>query len=255
EKLPVEKVWGIGSQTTAFLYKCGVRTALHFAQKSKEWVQERFTKPHYEIWQELRGLVVHELVTEPKTDYKSISKTKTFTPPSNEKDFVYSQLSKNVENACIKARRYKLATKRIFFFLKSQDFRFYGFELKLSRPSVAPTVILNALKEYFEKVFNYKILYRATGVILTHLTEDANTQLDLFGQSLKAEKLNEIFGRTDELARRYGKHTLFLGSSLLAMNNRQHEKDRGILAERKTSLFVGETSRKRLGIPMLGAVV
>lgn len=255
DKTPVEKIWGIGPQTSAFLNKCGIQTALQFAQKDKEWVQERFSKPFYEIWQELRGLVVYDLVTEPKTNYKSISKTRTFTPPSSEKDYVYSQLSKNIENACIKARRYKLAAKRVFFFLKSQDFRYYGFELKFSQPTSAPTTVLNVVKDYFNKVFNNKILYRATGVVLTHLAEDVNPQLDLFGVTLKAEKMSEIFGRTDEIAQRYGKHTLFLGSSLLAMNNIQHDNDRGVLAERKNNLFQGETRRKRLAIPMLGTVI
>ena len=39
-KLPVEKVWGIGPNTTAFLQKHGIRTALEFAQRRGAWVQE-----------------------------------------------------------------------------------------------------------------------------------------------------------------------------------------------------------------------
>jgi len=78
---------------------------------------------------------------------------------------------------------------------------------------------------------------------------------DLFNEVITAEKISKIFGSVDGIAKRYGKHTLFLGSSLSAMNKTQHEGDRQKLAERKEELFKGETYRKRLAIPFLGGVV
>ena len=106
---PVIGVWGIGSQTAAYLQKYGVQTAFDLTQKSDLWVHAQLTKPTIEIWKELRGEVVNELDVHGRHTYQSISKTKTFTPPSVDADFVYAQLSKNVENACIKARRWGLA--------------------------------------------------------------------------------------------------------------------------------------------------
>src|SRR5262245_55388024 len=50
-ELPVDKVWGIGHQTTALLAKYGIRTALQYAQRDEGWVRAHFTKPFYEIWQ------------------------------------------------------------------------------------------------------------------------------------------------------------------------------------------------------------
>src|SRR5438874_5528884 len=37
--LPVEKVWGIGPQTAAYLQKCGMCTALAFARRNEAWVR------------------------------------------------------------------------------------------------------------------------------------------------------------------------------------------------------------------------
>ena len=48
---------------------------------------------------------------------QSIHKVKTFTPASADRALVYAQLAKNIENACIKARRYKLAAQRAVIFL------------------------------------------------------------------------------------------------------------------------------------------
>ena len=250
----VESIWGIGRQTSAYLHKCGIYTALNFVTKEKEWVKQHLSKPFYEIWQELRGNMVYKLETDKKTTYKSISKTKTFTPATSDKEFVYSQLSKNTENACIKARRYKLASPKIFFFLKKQDFSYCGMELKLNRATSAPTEILSVISKHYNNLFDVNKLYRATGIVLLSLSEDTNKQLDLFGKVLQAEKINEIFGRADEISKRYGKHTLFLGSSIMAMNTKQHYGGRDSRAKRSTDLFVGEGKRKRLGIPMLGKV-
>ena len=44
EKLPVEKVWGIGPNTAAFLHKHGITTALQFARKDEGFV-DRNTCP------------------------------------------------------------------------------------------------------------------------------------------------------------------------------------------------------------------
>jgi hypothetical protein len=59
----------------------------------------------------------------------------------------------------------------------------------------------------------------------------------------------------DHMREKYGKHTVFLGSSFLAHKFGQHLGDRGDEPQRKQKLFKGETKRKRFGIPMfLGGV-
>src|SRR5215211_333798 len=97
--LPVENVWGIGHQTTALLHKHGVKTALQFARRPEAWVKKYFSKPFYQIWQELNGAYVFELVTGEHDTYHTIQKVKTFTPASSHRDFLFAQLAKNIENA------------------------------------------------------------------------------------------------------------------------------------------------------------
>lgn len=47
----------------------------------------------------------------------------------------------------------------------------------------------------------------------------------------------------------------YLGASFLAHTHAQHDGERGHLPERQRQLLLGETTRKRLGIPMfLGEV-
>jgi DNA polymerase-4 len=241
-QLPVEKVWGIGHQTTALLHKHGVKTALHFAQQPEAWVKKHFSKPFYQIWQELNGAYIFELVTGEHETYHTMQKVKTFTPPSSDRALVFAQLAKNIENACIKLRKYKLATERVLIFLRSQDFHDTGMEMDLSGPTSFPSDILRVVSPTFDALFAPATLYRATGVILCKLSEAYYGQLDLFGEIIRLQRLSNLYESIDTLREKYGKHTVFLGASFLAHTHAQHASERGQLP--------GETARKRLAIPM-----
>jgi DNA polymerase-4/DNA polymerase V len=251
-QLAVGKLWGVGPQTTALLQKYGVRTADEFARKDEAWVRKLLTKPHIEIWRELHGDVVYELVLTEKHDYQSISKTKTFTPASSNPDFVFSQLSKNIENACIKARRHGLVAREVLIFLKTQEFRYRAYELKLSTAVSVPHVIVGLVRESFDVLFQPGILYRATGVVLCKLQREGSAQLDLFDEATRIERMAKVYEAVDALSQKYGKHTVYLAASSRAMTTPSHKGDRSVVAARKTALFTGETARRRLGVPMLG---
>ncbi|RJQ34241.1 DNA polymerase IV [Candidatus Parcubacteria bacterium] len=254
KQLPIKEVWGIGPNTAAYLQKYGIRTALDFAEKDQVWVRKLLSKPYLEIWKELNGEVALELDAKGRESYQSISKTKTFTPPSTDPAFVYSQLSKNVENACIKARRWKLATPAVFFFLKTQDFKYHGYEIKLPHATCVPQDILREIEKYYPLVFKKGTQYRATGIVLLKLSDNTSAQLDLFGAVEESEGFKRVFESVDAISEKYGKHSIFLGSSFRAMRFGAHLGARGDTPYRTKELFKGETFRRRLNIPMMGEV-
>jgi len=75
-------------------------------------------------------------------------------------------------------------------------------------------------------------------------------QLDLFGEAIRMQKMSNLYECVDTLRAKYGKHTLFLGASFLAHLEAQHAGERGHVPDRTEQLLPGETTRKRLGIPM-----
>ncbi|NTW66741.1 MAG: DNA polymerase IV [Nitrospirae bacterium] len=249
--LPVEKVWGIGPNTAAYLAKHGIRTALEFALKDEAFVTRYLSKPYQEIWHELNGRSVYPVTTETKSTYQSIGKAKTFTPPSTNETFVFAQLSKNLENACIKARRYHLVAKRVIIFLRQQDYRSTGVELKLSRPTAFPSELYPLLREGFRDLYLAHTPYRQTGVVLSGLVAESGVQYGLFEDTTKIEKMAKIYESIDELSRKYGKHAVQHGASLPTKLQAQHEGERGDVPVRKADLFKGENRRQRLGLPML----
>jgi hypothetical protein len=52
-------------------------------------------------------------------------------------------------------------------------------------------------------------------------------QLDLFGVSLKVAQAAEVYKTIDAIRAKYGKHTIFLGSSFLAHQHSQHQGEWG----------------------------
>lgn len=250
EQLPVEQIWGIGPQTSAYLNKYGISTALQFARCSEQWIGARLSKPFYEIWCELNGQSLLHIDTAPKESLLSIQKVKTFTPPSRDPEYLLSQLSKNLENACMKARRYGLSAQRIALFLRTQDFHHIGTESELPCQSSFPHEIMKYCKEGFEKIFNARHEYRATGIVLSKLVAAPAAQLDLFGRHAKAAHMARLYERIDDARQRYGKYTVFLGSSLSTQNRHQHRNDRASLPHRIAQPFNGETSRRHIGIPL-----
>lgn len=256
EHLPLEKVWGIGKNTTAFLAKQGKHTALDFATTPEGWVKKNMTKPFYEIWQELNGRSILPLDTAQKSSYYSIQKVKTFTPPSTDMTFVFAQLAKNIENACMKARRYELEAQGVHIFLRTSLFRDRGAKVKFSRSTAFPHEILRIVEPLFEQMFEQGVAYRATGVTLLKLIALTNAQMELFEPWQTIAKSKKIYDSIDALRQRYGKHTVCLGVSLAAHQFGQHVGERGDIPERQTRHLKGETRRRRLGLPVFeGKVV
>jgi DNA polymerase-4/DNA polymerase V len=247
--LPVEKVWGIGNATTNYLAKMGIMTALAFAQLPEETVIKKFTKPGVEIWQELRGKSVYPVTMEEKSSYASISKTKTFAPPTSNAEYLFAHLMRNMESACIKARRYSLAPNKIVIFLKKNDFGTVGSEAKLSRPCAFPLEFSGIIHNLFNSCYCPKDIYRATGVVLLNLEPDTNIQYSLFDNPLHAEKIRGLYSVADELGRKFGKHTLHLGSSHLI--DKLGKGRRGSPTSREQTQLKGETHRQHLGLPLL----
>jgi hypothetical protein len=245
----VEKIWGIGHATKNYLNKMGIHTALAFARLPEKTVRERFTKPGVEIWQELRGESVYPVCPEEKSRYASISKTQTFAPPTTDPDYLYAHLLRNLESACIKARRYYLAPRRIVAFLKKQNFDTIGREARLNRPCAHPVELSNLLKDLFADMFGRHDLYRATGIVLAGLVRDTQTQYSLFEDPLRVEKVRELYEAMDSLSAKYGKHTVHLGASHLIEACGKGKRGRPTVRE-QTRLY-GETRRKHLSMPIV----
>ena len=190
----IRDVWGIGQNTSAYLEKYGVKTALDFALKSEIFIQTNLTKPFYEIWKELRGEKIYELDMQGKQSYKGITRSQTFTPSTNDKDLLWAKLSTHIEEAFMQARRFNYLVGRISPFLKTQNFAYHTLELKLKEKVAYPYLIHKQLREAFDLIHKKGVMYRATGCHISEFQENTLSQMTLFesDQNLE-EKIKKIY--------------------------------------------------------------
>ncbi len=219
-RTPIGKIWGIGYRTEKKLRKLGIETALDFVNLKIEWIRENMPEPFEVIWRELRGQPILKIHSEPKETYSSIQKTRTFWPATNDKNFLISQFSKNIELACSKARYYDLIPKSVSWFLKTQQFRYHTFGITLPVPTNSPEIITEHLRKFFHKMWRPDVLYRTTGVTLYELTPKEATQLDLFGGSEKTQKFETIHEQIDNLEKKFGRGVVHLASASKAIKRK-----------------------------------
>ncbi len=219
-KVKIEDVWGIGLNTASLLKKLGIKTALDFALRDELYLKRFLSKPYIQIWHELRGESVFELDLS-KKEQKSIHKAASFSPTAD-RDFIFSELTKNLESACAKARRYGLAAGRILVFLKEQQFITRSLEIKLTSKTNLPIMLIPYLKMAFDRMYRKGVLYRQTGVVLADL--GVKKMYDLFGGLTKAKKATRIYEAIDRINGKFGSGTLHLApSSMYFKDNHRHK--------------------------------
>lgn len=207
EKIPVIDVWGIGPQTSAYLNKLNIYTALDFALKPEEFIVSYLSKPFYEIWQELRGNQVYTLNTQEKNTYRSITRSQTFYPPITSPDILWARLITHIEDAFSKARTLNYNIGKIVLFLKTQEFKYHTYEIKLGTKTSYPLLVKPQIKKAFYHIFKSHTLYRTTGCTITDLEDNSVTQPSLFQDKIKEEKTKKIYTL-------YEKKKIDFGSSL-----------------------------------------
>lgn len=228
---PLGKVWGIGPQTTRHLSSFGIQTAADFVNKSDEWVTENCARPVAEIRVELLGRSLYDTHSGKRAMHKSFMSTQTFMPPSSDPTFIFSELSRHVEDVARSARQEGLAATRVSFFVKTRDFRYRRAECVFSAPTALPHEILAAIQKSFGSVFDPSFVYRAAGVTLFGMVPISHVSQDLFGvlvgageegtnEATKTESSKKVSEVMDAMIERFGSRALHLCSSLGAFTRR-----------------------------------
>ncbi len=244
--IPIGKIWGIGPNTSAFLQKHGITTALQFAEKPEWWVNEHLSKPHKEIWHELRGEQVMDVHVFNTHKHKSIMRTRTFRPPTNDRTFLLSELAKNVEQACERLRRYGLVAREARVFLKTQkEFRYKNMELIFDQALNTPQSIMALIEQHISKIYSSDIIYRSSGIVFHSITPLNVEQQSLFitPQTSNIGSLKAIYETVDDVNRRQGSIAVFSARSL---QSRAHRRSQITSPDPIIALA------ERLGIPYWG---
>ena len=210
QKTSIDEIWGIGKNLSALFRRNGILTAYELVSQDDVWLNKQVGIRGLEMKHELLGEMVSPVCDEVKLP-QSIQKTSALAKFSSDKNYLKNSLNYHIHRACVKLRKINAKCKGISIFLRTKDFRVFCEKKVLNLATDFELEISDIVFELLEKIYNEKILYRSTGVILDTFVFNSQAQMSLFTDinvDEKKEKLSKCF---DKLEERFGKDIIQTG--------------------------------------------
>lgn len=214
KRLPVNKVWGIGSKLTKRLEVIGIRSAYELAQADPKWVR-RFTSVNVEkTIEELNGQRCIELeeVPEPK---KEIFVTRSFARKLEKLEDLLRHISRYAAAAAEKLRAQDSYCQSLYVFANTSRFHenYYANSMvvQLPYPTSDSRTLISFARLAMKKIYRENCKFNQCGVGLLDLRDRCFYQSDLFRpeQSARSEALMSAL---DRINYRYGRDTVTIGA-------------------------------------------
>ncbi len=210
QKTSIDEIWGIGKNLSALFRKNGILTAYELVSQDDLWLNKQIGIRGLEMKHELLGEMVSPVSDEVKLP-KSIQKTSALAKFTSDKNYLKNSLNYHIHRACVKLRQINAKCKGISIFLRTKDFKVYCEKKVLNVGTDFELEISDIVFELLDKIYNPKILYRSTGVILDTFVFNSESQMSLFADiniDEKKEKLSKCFDRLEE---KFGKDIIQTG--------------------------------------------
>ncbi len=235
--VPLSEVWGIGRRLGPRLQAKGMRTALDFAGKSREWIFEELHVPGLRTWEELNGIPAVE--EENGESRKSICTSRSFADMIEDFDSL-SQRVADFAGACArKLRAEGTLARKVTTFIWSNRFRE---DLQQYYPSATYCLvtasntnqdIISAALKGLRTIYKPGIRYKKAGVTVSDICSEEEAAGVLFdeGDPLIREK-EAVLSVLMDRSRQDGR----LGELRLAVQRGGHYAD-GIRSEHRSPLY------------------
>ncbi len=211
DKLPVEEIWGIGSQTSAKLYASGIITAGDLTRADDVWIRHHFSVVLLRTVWELRGISCLQL-EEVASSKKSIICSRSFGKTIRQYDELAEALSSYTARAAEKSRQQNSLVSFLEVFLHTnphrQDQQFYSNKhlIVLPEPTAHTPTLLQHAKTALKRIFREGLEYKKTGVIFGGLVHKDSYQYDLFTKTPPENA--KLMALMDQTNHKFGKKIL-----------------------------------------------
>jgi len=213
-RLPVNKIWGIGSQLTKRLNMLGIRTAYELAQADPKQIR-RLTSVNVEkTISELNGECCIELeeVMVPK---KEIFVTRSFAKKISRLPDLLGHISRYATAAAEKLRRQDSYCQQLYVFVRTSRFKedYYtnSVEARLPYPTSDTAVLIHYAKQAMMTLYKSDCLFAQCGIGLLDIRHRCFYQTD-FLMPEQSSKTDCLMQTLDKVNQRYGRDTLTFGA-------------------------------------------
>jgi DNA polymerase V len=234
---PIDDVWGIGRRLAPKMLARGIKTALDFVQRPREWVGETFNINLVRTWEELQGRACLEEEREERR--KSICTSRSFAEMIEDERELQLRISDFAAMCARKLRQEGSAAYDVTAFLYTNRFRedlqqyFPSATIRLEVAANSAQEIIGAALRGFRTVYRPGYQYKKAGVIVSGIVSDEEIQGSLFDFD---DKLRQKQDKLSEVMDAVNAETA--GNSLirLAVQRPGHYAD-GIRSEFRSNLY------------------
>lgn len=204
--LRVNKIPGVGKETTRLLVQMGVETIHTLSQIPIEMLHNLLGKSGMELWKRANG--IDETPVVPYREQKSISTENTFHTDTTDMRFLETELIRMTESIGHQLREQNKLTGCI-----TVKIRYSNFDT-VTRQSAIPFtasdhLLIKRVKELFYKLYDKRLLVRLIGVRFTELVP-GNYQINLFDDT---QEMIRLYQAIDGIKMKYGVDYLTRGAS------------------------------------------
>ncbi len=204
--LPVSALWGVGPKTASALAEMNIKTIGDLAKSSEALLAKKFGKNGLDLVRHARGIDDRPVVTE--HDVKSISEEVTFDHDIKDEKILLATLRSLSEGVGKQMRRENLSGTTFRLKLRWPDFTTLTRQVTLSQAVDQDTVIYEAARGLFYRVWNPGKAVRLLGVGMSGLTQGVR-QLTLWDSAETKEK--KLLDALDALHQKFGDKSVQLG--------------------------------------------
>ena len=120
ENLDIKKFYGIGKVTTEKMYHLGIFTGKDLKSKSKEFLEEHFSKSGLHFYNIVRG--IHNSAVKPNRIAKSVAAEHTFNENLTSEIFMVEKLERIAAELENRLKKYNISGKTVTLKIKYSDF-------------------------------------------------------------------------------------------------------------------------------------
>ncbi len=211
--LPIRSLFGVGHRMERNFHRIGVRTIGHLAGLPREMLKRRWGINGEVVWLNAHGIDYSTVDPAAAGGQKGVGHTATLPRDYRRPQEIELVLREMTEEVCARTRRQGKVGSTVHLYCRGADFdRPGGFsrQKKLPEPTATPQEVYPTVRLLFREHWD-RLPVRAVGISLTGLTVYRQLKLSFEERAGREESL----ARTADLVReRYGKTSLFQGSSL-----------------------------------------
>ncbi|MBL7764534.1 MAG: DNA polymerase IV [Chitinophagaceae bacterium] len=199
--LSVKKIPQVGDKMFQLLSNMGVKKVKTLQEMPVEMLEAAFGKTGILIWEKANG--IDQRPVQPFHERKSISNERTFGQDTMDIEKMLGIVKAMAENLAFQLRQGEKLTSCITVKIRYSDFQTLSKQKKISF-TAADHILVPAVVELFQKLYDRRLLVRLVGVRFSELTE-GYYQISLFDDW---DKTVGLYKAMDSVRNRFGSHLL-----------------------------------------------